>query len=161
MAVGSLIVCHWFVIEFCRYLTAPGVPEGVSPTRRDAVAEGPCERGLRASFYAAKHERQDRSGLRWLAGALPTPGQQDPAASNRSLRARPPETANIGILGRVSPTRRGVAYPARVVDSRLRLPLGSVLAGDRTDQYWRDSVGELLATTVGRDALSLNSPSHD
>jgi hypothetical protein len=31
-----LIVCHWFVIDFCRHLAAPGVPEGVSPTRRDA-----------------------------------------------------------------------------------------------------------------------------
>src|SRR5262245_30808237 len=65
----SLIICHWFVIEFCRYLAAPGVPEGCHRHVPDAVAEAPTSapisgylRGRRAAGLVV-HRRVPT--LRW------------------------------------------------------------------------------------------------
>ena len=51
-----MIICHWFVIEFWRYIAAPDVPDGVSPTHQDAVAGAHVNTGCVLPLYTAMPE---------------------------------------------------------------------------------------------------------
>ena len=92
MAVGPLIICHWFVIEFWRYSAVPDVPDGVSPTHQDAVAGAQVNTGCVLPLYTAMPERRDLPVLR-------KGDQQGPGAGYRlgsSRCARQPEVRPVG-----------------------------------------------------------------
>ena len=68
-----MIICHWFVIEFWRYIAAPDVPDGVSPTHLDAVAGAHVNAGCVLPLYTAMPERRDVPVLRRVTSVVRAP----------------------------------------------------------------------------------------